>query len=265
MTSACIAPRARRLFAGAALLSLAALPARLAAQAAAWTTVQQQASWYQAFVDHTVTEKSSLWFDGHWRRMGLGAQPQQLLLRPGVQRTIAPGVRVGGGYAYIATAPYGEAPLTAPLREHRLWQQLSLTHRAGPLSVNHRYRLEQRWIASVRSGDGLAPWSYAQRVRYQARAQGPLRGLAFRRGAVQAFAYDELLMPFGHGTDAALRVTQNRLGAGVGVPLGAHQRLDVGYMNLWNALPAPRVNEVNHTLTAAYVWTRTAPPAAAPR
>jgi hypothetical protein len=37
--------------------------------------------------------------------------------------------------------------------------------------------------------------------------------------------------------------------------MGSRQRVEVGYMNLWNALPAARVNEFNHTLTLSYYWT----------
>ena len=70
------------------------------------------------------------------------------------------------------------------------------------------------------------------------------------------FAWNELLLPMGHG-DATLRVTQNRLGAGIGIPLDARQRLEVGYMNQWNALAARGVNEFNHTLTVSLVRSTT--------
>jgi hypothetical protein len=232
----------------------------LCAQSAPWTTARQAASWCSVFADHAVTERTALWFDGQWRRMGIGREPQQLLLRPGIIRTIVPGVRVGAGYAYVATAPYGEVPIAAPLREHRAWQQVMLSHRAGPLSVSHRYRWEQRWLASLLpSPDGdhrTGPWGYQQRARYMVRAQGALPGLEVDGRPVLVFGWDELLMPVGHG-DASVRLTQNRLGGGIGVPVSARQRLEVGYMNLWNALPAARANEVNHTFTATWVWTST--------
>ena len=241
------------------LLSFRALPAE--AQSSSWTTVHQQASWYAGFVDHAISTRNAVVLDGQWRRMGWGAEPQQLLLRGGLLRTIASGVRVGGGYAYVATAPYGEVPLASPAREHRAWQQLLLTHRAGVMSVAHRYRLEQRWIAPV-STDPISneketgTFSYQNRARYQVRAHGNVPAVTLRTRALTAFVYDELLMPFGHG-DPDLRVAQNRLGAGVGLPLTARQRLDVGYMNLWNALTAQRTNEINHTLTVSWVWIST--------
>lgn len=254
---------ARRFVFGVALLGL---PAAARAQTP-WITEQQGASWYGAFVDHALSDRTALWFDGQWRRMGLGADPQQLLLRPGVQRTLAPGVRVAGGYAYIATAPYGALPQADPSREHRLWQQLSLSHAAGPVTVSHRYRYEQRWLSSlVGPDDGRTPATYQHRARYMVRAQGALPALVVRNRPVLAFAWDELLMPIGHG-DATLRLTQNRLGAGIGLPLDARQRLEIGYMHLWNALPARRANEINHTLTLSWVWTaaRASRPTPSPR
>lgn len=243
---------------------LLGIPAAAHAQTP-WTTEQQGASWYGAFVDHAVSDRAALWFDGQWRRMGLGADPQQLLLRPGVQRTLAAGVRVAAGYAFVATAPYGALPQADPSREHRLWQQLSLSHTAGPVAVTHRYRYEQRWLSSLVGPDDVrTPASYQHRARYMVRAQGALPALTFRNRPVLAFAWDELLMPIGHG-DATLRLTQNRLGAGIGLPLDARQRLEVGYMHLWNALPARRANEVNHTLTLSWVWAATRPPRSGPR
>lgn len=248
----------------ARVLALLSCFGPLALNAQPWNTVQQGASWYGAFVDQALSERSALWFDAQWRRMGAVAEPQQLLIRPGVQFTLAPGVRVGGGYAYIATAPYGEAPIAQPLREHRVWQQLALSHRAGALTVSHRYRFEQRWLQSV-VGDDLTPSQYQQRARYMVRAQGALPGVRVGDRAVLGFVWDELLMPIGHA-DATLRVTQNRLGGGIGVPVNATQRVEIGYMNLWNALPARRVNEVNHTLTLSWVFTRASPtPVAAQR
>lgn len=235
----------------AAFLMLAS-GAPLVAQSNAWTTEQQASSWYGAFVDHAITDNTALWFDAQWRRMGLVNEPQQLLIRPGLQRTIAPGVRVAGGYAYIATAPYGAVPAANPSREHRTWQQLLLNHRAGGLSVTHRYRWEQRWLSSV-VNEANTPSTYQQRARYMVRAQGNLPSLQIGSRPVLGFVWDELLMPVGHG-DASLRVTQNRLGGGIGVPIDNRQRVELGYMNLWNALPAQRVNEVNHTFTLSWVW-----------
>jgi len=237
---------------GAALCT----PEQGQAQSTSWDTEQQTASWYGAFVDHAVSERTALWFDAQWRRMGLGGEPQQLLIRPGVQRTLTPGVRVAAGYAYIATAPYGALPIADPTREHRTWQQLLLSHRAGPVSLTHRYRAEQRWIASIRDDGDRTPSAFQSRARYMVRAQGALPAVQVGSRPAFLFVWDELLLPIGHG-GAIVRVGQNRLGGGVGIPIDARQRVELGYMNLWNSVPAQRANEVNHTLTLSWVWVST--------
>ena len=214
-----------------------------------WDTVQQSATWVNTFVDHAVTERTALWFDGHWRRMGLGAEPQQLLLRPGVQVTLAPGLRAGGGYAYIATAPYGESPSPRPVREHRLWQHVSVQHAWLNLAVSHRLRAEQRWSAPVAVGGDLGPLRYQQRLRYALRVQRPVGALTY------GFAANEFFLPVGHAEGEQRRL-QNRAQLGVGRPINERQRIEVSYMNQWNRITPREVHEFNHTLVLSWVWTK---------
>lgn len=233
-----------------ALLCLLLGPVAASAQGAAWRTVQQPAIWLNATLDQAVSERAALWFDGHWRRMEFGREPQQVLLRPGIQWTIRPGVRVGAGYTYAATAPYGESPNALPTREHRGWQQLSVAHRVGQVGLSYRLRWEQRWIASVQ--EQLGPFSYQQRARLQARAQVPLARAA--AGPVVGFAFNEYFLPVGHSDAERVRL-QNRAGVGLGVPLNARQRIDVSFMHHWNRLTARATHEINHTLVIGWVWT----------
>lgn len=243
--------------------------APMGVRAQAWQNVSQDAMWVGAFVDQPITAKTALWFDGSWRRMDFGVRPQQLLFRPGMQYTLAAGVRVSAGYAYIATAPYGALPNANPLREQRTWQQLLLTHKGGPVTFSHRYRLEQRWIrplvanatsatAPIDDDRILGPTTYQNRLRYQGRAQVNLASLTFQRRPLIALAWDELLMPLG-GANQLFTLGQNRATAGVGVPITSRQRVEIGYMNLYNALASRRANEINHTLWLSWHYTGVAP------
>jgi hypothetical protein len=213
-----------------------------------WGTVQQSATWVNAFADHAVSERAALWFDGHWRRMGLGESPQQVLLRPGVQITLRPGIRVGGGYAYIATAPYGASPNPRPLREHRVWQQLSVSHALLNLALTHRLRVEQRWSAPVLADGDLAPLRYQQRLRYFVRAQRPVGVRTY------GFAANEFFLPVGH-SEGDQRRLQNRAQLGVGMPLTERQRLELSYLHQRNRITPRVTHEFNHTLVLSWVWT----------
>lgn len=251
----CFIPR--RLSAALTFLCAATLPT--AAHAQPWVTRQQDAMWAGVFIDEPISKRTALWFDGSWRRMDFGDKPQQLLLRPGVQFTLTQGVRVAAGWAYIATAPYGNLPAANATREQRTWQQLTLTHRGGPFTFSHRYRLEQRWIHPLLNVAGSderedGPTTYQNRFRYQARAQANLFDVKFQKRPVIGFVWNELLMPLG-GPNQTFTIGQNRATAGVGIPLSARVRTEVGYMNLYNAFAARRANEVNHTLWVSMHWT----------
>lgn len=231
-------------------MALAVLASRASAQGTPWTTVQQPAMWLNATIDQAVSERGAIWFDGHWRRMALGREPQQLLLRPGVQFTLRPGVRVGAGYTYVATAPYGESPNPLPTREHRGWQQLTVAHRAGHVALAYRLRWEQRWLAAVDQETG--PFSYQQRARFFGRAQVPLGML--RERALIGFVQNEYFLPVGHSDARQVRL-QNRAGVGVGIPIDARQRIDVSYMHQWNRITPRETHEINHTLVLGWAWT----------
>lgn len=248
----------------AAATATAAPPSLLGAQP--WITRHQDALWIGAFVDQPITARTALWFDGSWRRMDLGGTPQQVLLRPGVQWTVAPGARVAFGGAYIASAPYGALPAANPSREKRLWEQLLLTHQAGRVGITQRYRLEQRWIhplvasTEVDDEDGVlvrGKAAYQNRLRYMGRGQINLPGVQLGRRPVFAYAWDELLMPLG-GPNQTLNISQNRASAGLGLPVSATMRAEVGYLNLYNAFAARRANEINHTLWVSWHYTGTA-------
>jgi hypothetical protein len=244
------------------VMAVAAAPGA-ALHAQPWTTRHQDAMWVGAFVDQPLTARTALWFDGSWRRMDFGDKPQQLLLRPGIQWTLAPGVRVAVGGAYVATAPYGSLPAATPSRETRLWEQLLLTHKAARFTVSHRYRLEQRWVHPLVPStdpddeDGVlvrGRAAYQSRLRYQGRGQIDLPRVRLGSRPVFAYGWDELLMPLG-GPAQAFTIGQNRASAGVGLPISATMRAEVGYLNLYNAFAARRANEVNHTLWISWHYT----------
>ncbi len=245
----------------------AMLMAPVATHAQAWQNVSQDALWAGAFVDKPITAKTALWFDGSWRRMDFGARPQQVLLRPGVQYTLSPGVRVAAGYAYIASTPYGALPAANPLREQRTWQQLLLTHKGGPVVFSHRYRLEQRWnrplvpaaLSLPADNDReLGPTTYQNRFRYLGRGQVNLPALTYQRRPLIALAWGEFFMPLG-GSTQLFTLAQNRAMVGIGVPVTPKQRLEIGYMNLYNAFPARRANEINHTVWLSWHYTGESP------
>ncbi len=241
----------RRSFPRALLLVVASVST---AGAQARTTVANQHAWLGYVGDHALSpgSRTSIHLESQVRRGDLGADWQQLLLRAGLTRTLSTGVRATGGYAFVRTHPYGEAPVRATFPEHRTWQQLTLGHGAGALSLSHRYRLEQRWIGVMNLAEPtqVASWRYANRFRYMARASLPVAGQANRAGHTYLAGSGELFTSFGR--DVQLNVfDQSRLAAAVGRHLTPSLRVEAGYLQQYILKGSGRDAERNHTVQLA--------------
>ena len=92
----------------------------------------------------------------------------------------------GGRYS---TSDYNDL-YAKPLNvEKRLWEQITLTQYSHRLKLEHRYRIEQRWL---RFGDGST--DFRQRLRYRFNAFLPLNKKTLAAGTVFLSAYDEIFL-----------------------------------------------------------------------
>lgn len=130
--------------------------------------VDQQMSWYMLFGNHRLTDQVGLHTEYQFRRMGLGADWQQSLLRFGLDWHRDDQHVVTGGYGWIRSFPYGEQPIAETFDEHRIWQQLVTKSVTGQFKWLHRYRLEQR-LMQFSSG---SRWQH--RARYFMQVKWPV-------------------------------------------------------------------------------------------
>jgi hypothetical protein len=194
--------------------------------------------------EHAVTDRWGIHLEGQWRRHEF-ARPQQLLLRPALNFQLNPNVMLTAGYGWVSTHRYGDFPAPAPFPESRIYEQAIVNHAEKGNSLQHRFRLEQRWIG-VRAGQPAGSrldlgTRYQNRFRYMFRMTRPLKDRLY-------FAtYDEIFLnlpPFG----GARAFDQNRAFVGVGWQLGAFNRLETGYMQQSVLQRNGRIMELNHTV-----------------
>ena len=123
----------------------------------------------------------------------------QVLLRTGAQVAV-PGTRVTltQGIAYVRSEPPGEPADAAGTDEVRPYQEALIGQRLGPARLNHRFRLEERFV------EGQA---FQTRVRYALFANVPITGDAARRGSVYVATYAE---PFLRGPGRGDRPVYDR-------------------------------------------------------
>ncbi|HTF71628.1 MAG TPA: DUF2490 domain-containing protein, partial [Edaphobacter sp.] len=63
-------------------------------------------SWYMYFGDHPVTKNYGVHLEAQYRAQGIGQEPTQLMLRPGVVRFFPKNIVVSMLYAYVRDYPF---------------------------------------------------------------------------------------------------------------------------------------------------------------
>lgn len=228
-------------------LSLA-LPSRAPAQSR--VTRENLNGWLTISGDVRLSRRWYLDYDPSLRRSGPADEMQQLLLRFGLRYQPTSAVRLTGGYAFVETWPYGKLPATYRFPEHRMWEQLQLNQSIGRVALNHRYRLEQRWLGRVSPEDGeerVQNWVRTNRFRYRIQGTLPLQGKTLDNGEFYLTANDEVFLNWGANVQYNV-FDQNRIVLAVGRRFTDKLRLEVGYLDQLIEKSNGRQLERNHTL-----------------
>lgn len=224
------------------------------------TTVHQQHLWLQGFSTIKLRPRWELMSEIQIRRGDLGGDWQVLLLRFGPMYEINRNLSVGGGYAYIDTWPYGKQPVAVKFPEHRIWQQALVKHRIKKVGVDHRLRLEQRYLRAIDSGNRrlLDHYIFSNRVRYRGGVQVPVKRRdesrpALGKGDTFLYANSEIFFNFGKNVLSNV-FDQNRAAAGVGHYFSKSGLVQMGYLHQYIQKGDGIRYESNHTLTLAFTY-----------
>jgi hypothetical protein len=200
----------------AALATVVAASLALAPRAAAAANTSESQLWAGLFLTAKLGSAASgpsLWLDLHARR---GGEAFVGILRPAVGWRVSRTLSAWTGYAWVPTFS-DEAP---SVHEHRAWQQLLWQDRAGPLLVQLRPRLEQRFREAEDAALRLR--AFARLNVSLGRPDGPLA----------IATWDELFLQLG---DTSWRAPggfdQNRLFLGFAWSRG-DVRVEPGYLNV---------------------------------
>ena len=170
--------------------------------------------------------------EGQLRRAQERTEPRRNLALLAANYYATPQFVLTAGYGYALSAwPDNLPDHTTRLPEHRLYEQLLVRDAEGRVRVQHRYRLEQRWLQTLAE----PTFRYVNRLRYQLSVTLPLRGQAVVPGGLYATASDELFFNFGRHAPSVF--DQNRAALALGYQVSAATALEVGYLN--QLLPTP--------------------------
>jgi hypothetical protein len=192
--------------------------------------------WFNQFHTININENIAVLAEYQWRRTEGLKSWQQSLLRGGIQYKFKSGLSLLAGYGWIETFPYGDYPPKAsqPFPEHRIYEQVIWNDNIGRVMLNHRGRLEQRFLGvldlAAMDGRSITKWNYLNRFRYQLRVTVPLNHATLTDKTLYTAAFDEIFIGFGKNVNANV-FDQNRIGLALGYKLNKSISLEAVAFN----------------------------------
>ncbi len=200
-------------------------------------------NWWIYFGNQKLSHRWSWHNEVQYRNYNAAGDLEQLLLRTGIGYNLSENNNTALlGYAYIHSEPY----LTGSnekqtILEHRLYQQFVTRQQYGRVYIQHRYRLEQRFMEEA----------FRVRYRYFLALNIPVNKKELVKNALYVSAYNEIFI---HHQPSFL--DRNRVYGAAGYVIHPYLRVEVGYMSqllanrsrsqfqivLFNHLPLKKAN-----------------------
>jgi hypothetical protein len=226
------------------LIIMLVLSVRVSAQ-----TTHENTGWFAWFNTYRFSKQWGLYFDGQVRSADNWDYVRTVLLRPGITYFFDAKNSATLGYAYITSYNRLPEPSKNTLTENRIWEQYIYAAKLGQVSLQNRFRLEQRFIE--RQTDNV----FSQRLRYFIRAIIPLakQKQSFNMG-VYAAIQNEIYLNVQNKEDINNSFfDQNRIYGAIGYRFNPKVDLEAGYMNQYMK---GRNTDVSNNIIQMALYTR---------
>jgi len=194
----------------------------------------QTHAWVMYNGNHKLSERWGIHTEYQWRRSDLFEDWQQSLMRLGVDYYTKQNTQMTVGYGWIRTFQYGDQPIFHTNNEHRIWEQYIMKNKIGRVDIQHRYRLEQRFIENWKTGTSsefeMDGFVFRQRIRYRLLATIPLSRKELKDNTLFLALYDEPFLQFGKGVGKNI-LDQNRLYGALGWRFNKNCNVQLAYLN----------------------------------
>ncbi len=197
--------------------------------------VEQFNSWLVYTGTHKLSNKVELYTEFQLRRNDFLNHKAQIAYMATLDAVVNEQAKLSVGYTYVITHPYGKQPLTNySFVEHRPFEQFATKNSIGRLHLQHRYRLEQRFIEtktlSAANEYVFDKWLYKNRVRYRLLVNIPINKATMKdANTLFVQASNELFINFGKNVAKNI-FDQNRAFTGMGYKVSTPLTITFGYL-----------------------------------
>ncbi len=182
----------------------------------------------------TINKVLGINFDAQFRSGDQVKQFSTIILRPGLNVTFKKNFFGTLGYAFVPNRRSAMS-VSDMVPEHRIWQQLQLTHPVGFTALTHRLRFEQRFIPTYVASQGeldVNGHDFTTRLRYFVRDIIPFKGIKqFTKGYFVSVQNEVFINTGDKSIVNGKHFDQNRLLLGIGRRFRKEFDLEAGYLN----------------------------------
>jgi hypothetical protein len=173
-------------------------------------------AWYMYFGNNKISKKLNFHNEIQYRNFDGIGDLEQLLIRTGIGYDLTENNNnVLLGYGFILSQPYvkGEKSENS---EHRIFQQFITKQKFGRFNLQHRYRLEERFLQD----------DFRMRFRYLLGLNIPINNKEMLPKTLYFSAYNEIFL----NLDSPV-FDRNRVYGALGFIINKNMRIEAGYMN----------------------------------
>ncbi len=174
-------------------------------------------NWFIYFGNQQINKRWNWWNEVQYRNFNFAGDLEQLLLRTGIGYNLTENNNnILLGYGYILSNPYvtGTNDKTTTT-ENRIYEQFITRQNFGRVFIQHRYRMEERFLSS----------GYKMRFRYFLSFNVPINKPLIEKGSLYLSAYNEIFLNFKSPV-----FDRDRLYGALGFAINKYLRIETGIM-----------------------------------
>ncbi|UTX50024.1 DUF2490 domain-containing protein [Chryseobacterium sp. MA9] len=173
-------------------------------------------AWYMYFGNNKISKKLNWHNEIQYRNFDAVGDLEQLLIRTGIGYDLTENNNnILLGYGFILSQPYVNGEKKENI-EHRIFQQYIIKQKFGRFYLQHRYRLEERFLEE----------DFRMRFRYMLGVNIPITQKEMLPKTLYASVYNEIFLHFNSPV-----FDRNRVYGALGYVINKNMRIEAGYMN----------------------------------
>lgn len=197
--------------------------------------------WVTYTGDNKINKRIGIHSEVQFRNFFIPRTVETFLTRVGLNVYIQPYAMATAGYGYFYGTPSTNDVIGSKTSEHRIWQQLILRQKTKNIFMEHRYRLEQRFIENISNGTKREE----HRLRYRFQTLFPLYSVSPHLRHLFVAVNNEIMINF--RSNPSKLFDRNRFFAGLGYQVSPKMNFQIGYLNQFSQTGNPEA-QVDHIL-----------------